>query len=96
MSVDKQNIVNIFNVSQNQITQIGSKQLFLVEFSDHILIVSYRTIIGIKYKDEIFLTEKEFSKTTSSHMTTIRKYFDNDPIANEEEFQKLLTIIKHN
>jgi hypothetical protein len=73
MAVKLKEVVTMYNLGFNK--QIDSKQLFYgySEIYKRYVYISYRTIVAVKHNGQCHLTSEKFSRTTSSHMTTIRR-----------------------
>jgi hypothetical protein len=52
----------------NKVTQVDSKQLFIVTYNNYSLAISYNTIIAFKlFMGAWLITTKKYSLTTSCH-----------------------------
>jgi hypothetical protein len=92
MTVKLKDVSITYNLGFNK--QIDSKQLFYgySEIYKRYIYISYRTIVAIKHNGQCHLTNEKFSRTTSSHMTTIRR-LESQCIVNND-FDKLLQGIR--
>lgn len=65
----------------NPLTQIGSKQAWAVPLDKYVVLVSYRTVIGVYNgaKRRLYLRANayDYSPTTSSHITTFKSVVGN-------------------
>lgn len=65
-----QNIANEFGIDINNVTQIDSKHLFIVELSNgKTALVSYYTIVGYYVFGTWYITSKKYSATTSRQLS---------------------------
>jgi hypothetical protein len=73
MTVKLKDVAVTYNLGFNK--QIDCKQLFYgySETYKRYIYISYRTIVAIKHNGQCHLTNEKFSRTTSSHMTIIRR-----------------------
>ena len=69
MTVTKENVASQFCIGLDKVQQLGSKQLFIAETPDLIVLVSYRTIVGVLKNEVWYLTDKKCSVTTSKQMS---------------------------
>jgi hypothetical protein len=92
MGVKLKEVAVTYNLGYNK--QIDSKQLFYgySEIYKCYIYISYRTIVAIKHNGQWHLTNEKFSRTTSSHMTEIRR-LESQCIVNND-FYKLLEGIR--
>lgn len=94
MPVTKKTISQL-QPNAEEITQVGSKQLFIVTLPTGLeLIYSYRTIIAYSLNGvKAYITEEKYSSTTSRHCTELsRMYPSSEWIAMDEFNQKLKEI----
>lgn len=67
--VTKKDIMTRFDLRESQVSQVGSKQLFIVDtIHNGRLLVSYYTVVGY-FNDKWYLTRYKYSKTTSKQLT---------------------------
>jgi hypothetical protein len=92
MTVKLKDVAITYNLGFNK--QIDSKQLFYgySEIYNCYIYISYNTIVAINHNGQWHLTGEKFSRTTSSHMTTIRR-LESQCIVNND-FNKLLQGIR--
>lgn len=67
--VTKKDIINRYNLKPSQVSQVGSKQLFIVDtIHNGRLLLSYHTVVGYFY-DKWYLTRYKYSSTTSRQLS---------------------------
>ena len=100
--ITKQDIARQFNIAINNVKQIDSKQLFIVNdyssldstHSNKRYLVSYQTIIGIYDFNNCtwYVTKEKFSVTTSRQTSQFINSIHNPVIRVEKEkFKKLVS-----
>ena len=57
-----------FSLRKSQVSQIGSKQLFIVDTYNGRLLLSYYTVVGY-FNDKWYLTKYKYSVTTSKQLS---------------------------
>ena len=105
MNVSVKEIANQFGATKEEITQIGSKQLFIVQCNKHYdsvtrryyrcpVLVSYKTIVGFFHTadNEWKLTSKTYSRTTSKQLTQFSSVSSGRKVSrvSEAQFETLL------
>ena len=76
----------------DRVTQVESMQLFIVH-KDNPLLISYRTVIGVRIGDTWYITTTKYSLTTSRQITAfynVLRHYRTFNFIPDEELQKLI------
>ena len=74
MKVTRKALSERYSLPIDDIKQVYFKQLFIVQYGRHKLLISYYTIIGIIVNDMWLITSKHYSRTTAKQITQFHHY----------------------
>lgn len=74
MKITKKHVAEWFKVTLDNVKQVDSKQLFIVQLKTRKVLVSYLTIVGEWVDGLLIVTLYRYSKTTSKQLTQFISY----------------------